>query len=131
MLHPSWHPAAARGVGDVSGTKRGAALAGAGAGMMGLVRVENGAHAPRRACVPPGARGEGRWSTMKPVSIPRIFPCREPGSEKETCCHIISYHIISYHIISYHIISYVNAGSHSSHEFPAFFVSLFSFCFSL
>ena len=54
----------------MSGTKSGAALVRAGAGMRGLVRVKNGAHAPRRACVPPGARGEGRWSTIKPVSMP-------------------------------------------------------------
>ena len=58
----------------MSGTKSGAALVRAGAGMRGLVRVKNGAHAPRRACVPSGARGEGRWSTMKPVSMLGFSP---------------------------------------------------------
>ena len=62
------------GIGDTSGTKWVAALVRAGPGIGGLVRVKNGAHAPRRACVPPGARGEGRRQAQKGTSFLGFSP---------------------------------------------------------
>ena len=72
-MHAWWHPAAVLGIGDVSGTKWVAALVRAGPGIGGLVRVKNGAHAPRRACAPPGAPGGGRRSSTTRDSLLGFF----------------------------------------------------------